>query len=123
MLLSEYNGFYRERTRRGKCEIQLYSKEIYLEVKDLKKNPVKHLVENPIEFITGLVDGDGSITRNEIAIYSKNKQLLDSISEFLHEIGIRNVVKPCKNIWRIRIRSRKSIEKFLRLFPVLKSRI
>ena len=119
LLLSNYNGYYRERLRNNKVEIIIYSKKIYEVVRDVKKNPIKHLYENPIEFIAGFTDGDGSIMGNEIAIYDYNRKLLEEVCIFLENNSIHCKVKPCKNIWRIRIRDKNSIKKFLALIPVL----
>ena len=116
LLLEEYKGYYRERTRRNKLELCIYSKNYHDLIKDLKSNPIKYLEENPQEFIKGLLDGDGSVMKNEIALYNKNKELLIEICRFLKSLGIKCIVKPCKNIWRIRIRQKSSIKLFLSQF-------
>ena len=122
-LLSIHKGYYRERLRNNKLEIKIYSKKIYTILVDVKRNPIKYFYENPIEFLAGLTDGDGSIMDTEIAIYDCNKALLNTICTFLKENMIRCRVNPCRSIWRIRIRGRESIEKFLTLIPVITRKI
>ena len=107
--------------RKGeKAEIYVYSKKLYREVKMIKQHPVevfrKMKTQEKIEFITGIIDADGTVIQNEIAIYNSNRELLSHIKAFLQTIGIHASFSKNRHIWRLRIRSKKSIEKCRRLF-------
>jgi len=66
-------------------------------------------------FIAGFFDADGTVAPKEIAIYDGNKLLLTEISRFLSRFKIKSKVTPHKKIFRLRIRSSRSIKRFITL--------
>ena len=73
-------------------------------------------------FIAGFTDADGYIGSTEVAIYDSNRPLLNEICSHLKNLGIKCVVSRNKSIWRLRIRSKESINIFLNLIPHIKIR-
>ena len=106
-------------------ELIIYSKKLYTILATVKGNPCKYFEELPAKdkvlFIAGLTDSEGCVSRREIAIYNSNRELLDEICLFLVLHGVNCKVKPNKNIWRIRVRSRESVNLFLKLIPTIKT--
>ncbi len=108
-----------------KIRVTMYSKSLFQLLKKVKNNPEKYFksLEEPekLYFILGFLDADGSITKNEIVIYDKNKILLEAIHDFLKMKRIKSNVRRNKNIWRLRIRSKNSLRSFLILMRSLES--
>ena len=118
--------YFRERVRRGKIELVIYDNTIYKLLKTVKSNPTEYFRslsnEEKLMFIAGFTDADGYIGSTEVAIYDSNRSLLNEICSHLKNLGIKCVVSRNKSIWRLRIRSKESINIFLNLIPHIKIR-
>ena len=114
-----HNVYARERMRQGKRELMLYGKELFAIVSSVKANPIGFLSSldesGKIAFIAGFTDADGYIGCDEAAIYDVSRELLDKLCGLLKSLNIKCRVTRNKSIWRLRIRSRESINRFIML--------
>ena len=103
-----------------KMRVYIYSRPLYYHIKELRRTSAETFMAmkdvEKLRFIAGFFDAEGSITAKEISLYNKDKELLDAIVKFLRSNEISCLVRPCKNIFRVRIRSKSSRLKFIKLF-------
>lgn len=65
-----------------------------LQNKHIPKEYLRSSYQQRLELLQGLMDTDGSITKNgRCEITLKEKQLMDGLSELLHSLGIKHTVK------------------------------
>jgi hypothetical protein len=76
----------------SKKRIMVYSKKLFQQFDEMMKNPTQFFLsldENEKkEFIAGFLDAEGTVT-DRVVIYNSNKNLLESMKEFLAKFGIK----------------------------------
>jgi len=95
VLKREYNKNSNLRTTsRGYYRLIFYSKEIFNEIKEFRKDYRKLLLSSgsfQVGFLQGIFDAEGAVhnKRYQIRIASKNKQTIDVTVELLNGLGVR----------------------------------
>ncbi len=89
------------KTKKGYFRLNVYSKELYLELQKFKRNPILILDEDrnfQIGFLRGIFDAEGSIRleRRYVTISSNNVKTIKIVVQLLKEIGIK-IGKPFKD--------------------------
>ncbi len=107
-------------TSKGYYRLLCHSKSIYIELKNLRQN-FSQLLDKPIEyqicFLQGVFDAEGSVHsyRNQIRVASKNKNLIDTITQMLSNLNIKfgNLdTNKTTNVISIPLYGFENIEKF-----------
>lgn len=101
-LIKAYNKKSRIRkTKKGYFRLNVYSKNIYLELRRFHKSPDLVLKQNKkfhIGFLKGIFDAEGSIRfeRYHITLSSKNPKTISVVMKLLHTFSIKTG-KPFKD--------------------------
>ncbi len=81
------------KTKKGYYRLNVYSKDIYSELLEFRKNP-ETILHQPMEFqigfLQGVFDAEGSVRkgRNHITVSLNRKDTIDVIQKLLSRIGI-----------------------------------
>ena len=75
----------------NKQRVLTYSKKLYLEFENIRKNLIEYFEKLPkkekMKFIAGFFDAEGTVT-DRLVIYNSNRKLLESLKKFLEKLGI-----------------------------------
>src|SRR3989344_4955559 len=90
------------KTKKGYFRLNVYSKELFLELKKFHKNPYLVLKQNKkfqIGFLQGIFDAEGSVRleRRHITVSSSNEKTTKIVAKLLKGIGIKTG-KPFKDM-------------------------
>jgi len=95
----------------GLWRLRVYSKKVYQEFIDVKKDPLKIFSKltkkERFNFISGLIDAEGNVSEKRIRISNSHKQLLSEIRNFLESEGIKcgriYPNTPKRKVWTLSI--------------------
>jgi len=95
-----------------KRRVLVYSKMLFEKFKKLKANPIafiESIDENGfIEFLSGLLDSDGTVT-DRIVFYSSSRLLLEKISERLEKLSIRSHIYKFGRTFGLQVHDQQSL--------------
>ncbi|NOX71108.1 MAG: hypothetical protein GXO64_00195 [Candidatus Micrarchaeota archaeon] len=101
----------------NKVRAMVYSKSIFHEFNEIRKEPVKYFKslgkKKKFEFISGFFDAEGIVT-DRLVLYNGNKKLLEAIKVFLElSIEVTGHVYRYGKIHGLQIYRRSDIKKFI----------
>lgn len=100
-----------------KTRILVHNKNLFIQFKKLREEPIKFFnrlsKEEKINFISGLLDADGTIT-DRIVIYASNENLLKRFEQFLKNYEVVGNVYKFGSISGLQIYSKKSINALIK---------
>lgn len=114
------SGFIRGKEVNGEATaFRLYSKQIAYDMHDQAQNIVSTLLQGSndlaLNFLAGVIDGDGSFFNNRIQIYVSKNKLLEGVVIACLKLGIVPQVTKNRNIYNVQI-----VEKLKEIFGYTK---
>lgn len=112
--LLENQGFnvFSYRVPGNKERILVYSKKLFQQFSDIMNDPTSFFEslsdEEKKEFISGLLDAEGTVT-DRVVIYNSNRKLLESIKSFLTKLRIVCYIYRFGKIFGLQIYRKKSV--------------
>ena len=96
-----------------KTRMLVYNKNLFFQFKKLREEPIEFFnnldTEEKFNFLSGLLDADGTIT-DRIVIYASNKNLLLNFKQFLDNHEVISYVYKYSSIFGLQIYRKQSIE-------------
>lgn len=119
----EGTKFYCYKVPDNKIRVLAYSKEKFLELKEIKKNPIKFFKKlsekQKREFIAGLFDAEGTFT-DRLVIYNKNRKLLKEIKKFIENLGIVSYIYKFPKVFGLQIYRKIHVQIFIQKIKSVK---
>ncbi len=114
---------YRYRVPDNKLRVLTYSKKLFVEFQELRKNPVTHFEilnkKNKLKFVAGFFDAEGTHT-DRIVIYNSHLKLLEAVQSFLKTIGIFPAIYKFGKISGLQLYKKEYVEKFKKNINAIK---
>ena len=100
-----------------KRRVLVYSKMLFEKLRKLKANPIAFIESIDesgfIEFLSGLLDSDGTVT-DRIVFYSSSRLLLEKISERLEKLSIRSHIYKFGKTFGLQVHDQQSLTTLIR---------
>lgn len=116
---SEGYKIFRYSAGNNKFRVLVYSKDLFADFTDLKKDPVKYFQsltrQEKMKFIEGFFDAEGTFT-NRIVLYNSRIELLKTLQKFMDDLQIHSNLYQFGKVSGLQIHRKGDIEKFCKRF-------